>query len=371
MDTIPAEIGDYRIEIPLHIGRFDYIRTIGSGSFSVVALVADRATQIQYACKICSRQQLLEQCIFDRFEREVRLMQSFRHPSLVAIEDVVYDQNLIYLVMEYCFNGELFQVIAERGVLDENTSRRIFAQISEGVAYIHSHNIAHRDIKPENILLDAEMNAKITDFGLCHQVDPNNLLKTPCGSPFYAPPEIISNQPYDGKLSDVWSLGVVLYTMVTGALPWKESNQMQLYRQIIDANFIIPRNLSLTLRDLISRLMRPDPNDRLPVTEILRHPWILEGEEFMNSSKNFGALGMNTALGASDSKQSHSSCLKNKPLIIRPNVANETNFSSFGGSSQMKHILRRVPPSRKNQGSFVKNPISSVVIKKKANRPAQ
>ncbi|OHT04363.1 CAMK family protein kinase [Tritrichomonas foetus] len=263
MESISAVIAEEcLIEIPLHFGRYDYIRTIGQGSFSIVVLVADRSTCQQYACKICSRQFLITKNIFDRFEREVRIMQSFKHSSLVQLEDVVYDQNLIYLVMEYCMNGELFQVIADHGRLDEKVSQRIFTQIIDGMTYIHARDIAHRDLKPENILLDENLNAKITDFGLCHQVDERTLLRTPCGSPFYASPEIISNQPYDGKLSDIWSLGVVLYTMVTGALPWQETNQIQLFQQIVDAKFIIPRSLTPHLRDLISRLMRPDPHDR-------------------------------------------------------------------------------------------------------------
>ncbi|OHT03823.1 CAMK family protein kinase [Tritrichomonas foetus] len=362
METIPAVINDEcPIDIPLHFGRYDFVRTIGSGSFSIVALVNERGTQNQYACKICSRHQLMEKNIFDRFEREVRIMQSFRHPSLVALEDVVYDQNLIYLIMEYCQNGELFQVIADHGRLDEEMSRHIFSQIVYGMIYIHSRDIAHRDLKPENILLDRDMNAKITDFGLCHQVDQNSLLKTPCGSPFYAPPEVISNVPYDGKLGDVWSLGVVLYTMVTGALPWQESNQIQLFQQIIDANFTIPRNLSPALRDLISRLMRPDPNDRPQMQEIATHPWLISEEQCIQNPTQSIKLDANP-----NGKNAQSNIVK-RALIVRPNVQSATanNVSSFGGPQKMLNLIRRVPPSsaKKNQASMVqKGKVSTSIV---------
>lgn len=350
METIVAMTSDqFRIDIPVKFGKYDYVRTLGSGSFSVVALVVDRTTNAQYACKICSRQLLIERNIFDRFEREVRTMQSLRHPSLVGLEDVVFDSQLIYLVMEYCFNGELFQVIADQGRFEESVARRIFTQIVSGMIYIHSHDIAHRDLKPENILLDADMNAKITDFGLCHPVDTNTLLTTPCGSPFYAPPEIISNQPYDGKKSDVWSLGVVLYTIVTGALPWQESNQVQLFRQILDADYRIPRYLSPGLRDLISRLIRADPNDRPTMEEIAAHPWVADGMD------EFGATGLGAARGAygnGDAAARKAVSSMRRPLIVRPNIPNAIiNTSSFGGS-KVQSLIRRVPSSNSRRRSY-------------------
>ena len=353
MCTIPADIDDYKIEIPLHFGKYDFIRFIGHGSFSVVILVNERGTDKLFACKICSRKQLCEKNIFDRFEREVRLMQSFRHPSIVRIEDVVFDQNLIYLVMEYCSKGELFNVIAERGKFDENLSKRIFAQIVDGLSYIHAKNIAHRDLKPENIMIDENFNAKIIDFGLCHHADSNHLLNTPCGSPLYAPPEIISGKSYDGKAADVWSIGVVLYTMVTGALPWKEANQKALYKQITEADFVVPRTLSLTLRDLILRLMRPDPKDRPQVSEIIKHIWIMDAIDEVyeiNAGNNQFIL-----------EESRSTTLR-KTLVIRPNI--QANISSFSGN-HTNHLIRKVPPSGKNQSSFVRGSIISRRIHKR------
>ncbi|OHT01746.1 CAMK family protein kinase [Tritrichomonas foetus] len=365
--TISACIGDeFQIEIPLHFGHYDYVRTIGSGSFSVVALVTERNTHQQFACKICSRQLIITKNIFDRFEREVRIMQSFCHPSLVQLCDVVYDQNLIYLIMEYCLNGELFQVIADHGRLNEELSRKMFSQIVDGMAYIHSRDIVHRDLKPENILLDADMNAKISDFGLCHQVDDKSLLKTPCGSPFYAPPEILSSQPYDGKSSDVWSLGVVLYTMVTGALPWKETNQIQLFQQIIDANFTIPRNLSPQLRDLISRLMRPDPADRPPMTEIAKHPWLIGdySADPLQSVLMQQKPQSNHRLENAQSVPKNTASMK-RALIVRPNVPQSAISSAKNQHKQpLQSLIRKVPPSsaKRNKSSIVQKGNSQPTI---------
>lgn len=360
-ETIQAFIGEeYPIQIPLHFGRYDYIRTVGTGSFSVVALVYERSNQQQFACKICSRSLLMEKNIFDRFEREVRIMQTFHHPNLVHLFDIVYDENLIYLIMEYCMNGELFQVIVEHGKLEESISRKIFAQLIEGMTYIHMRDIAHRDLKPENILLDENLNPKITDFGLCHQIEHNTLLKTPCGSPFYAPPEVIANQPYDGKKSDVWSLGVVLYTMVTGSLPWKETNQMALFRQIMEADFIIPKSIPPTLRDLIQRLLRVDPTDRPDMQDIANHPWLSETDELIfDAASGTRQRRYTDNITISDSgtpiiAQSSSSFARSsnvgssrkqkRPLIVKPNVA-LTPTSTVMASSFSSKLYRTVPPS--------------------------
>jgi serine/threonine protein kinase len=331
MSSVVGIAGDgTEINIPLRFGKYVFVEFIGSGSFSVVALVRDSNTNEEYACKICSRRVLTERGIFVRFEREVRVMQALRHPALVAVLDVWYDKDLIYLVMEHCKNGELFQVIAARGKMREDDAARMFKRLVEGVAYIHARDVAHRDIKPENILLDEHMNPKITDFGLCHAVNGNPLLSTPCGSLYYAPPEIISNQPYNGKKSDIWSLGVVLFTMVTGSLPWHETNQSLLFRQISDADFRIPGFVSPNLRDLIARLMRPDPDHRPLASEILKHPWFSEPRLPPRSSS--GSLcstveemlkdrGLSTQRVAGSSK--------------RPQLASSSGLS--------KDLLRRVP----------------------------
>ncbi|KAH0795550.1 CAMK family protein kinase [Histomonas meleagridis] len=345
METIVAKINDeFSIEIPFRFGRYEFIRTIGNGAFSVVALVYDITTNAQYACKISSRKFLIQQKLFDKFEREVRIMQSFQSPFLVQLYDIVYDQNLIYLIMEYCSNGELFQAIADNGPVEEKRAKKIFAQIVSGVSYIHSHDISHRDIKPENILLDSCMNAKITDFGLCQHTSENLLLKTYCGSPFYVSPEVLLNKPYDGKKSDIWSLGVVLFTIVTGGLPWEDIGQQKLYQQIAEANFTIPRYLPPDLRDLISRLMQLNPKDRPNVDEILKHPWLADvvGE--------LATQPMNSGIETLSSNRGSQQFLR-KNIIVRPKVQRDCGFisSSFGAKfAPVQKLIRKVPTRRRH-----------------------
>ncbi|OHT05984.1 CAMK family protein kinase [Tritrichomonas foetus] len=270
----------YEVDIPLSFSHYDFIQVIGDGSFSCVILVNCRITNRQFACKVVPRQLLIDKKIFDRFERELRIMETFKHPSLVRLEETYFEKDLIYVIMEYCLNGELFKLMADNGKLDDLLSKRMFKQITEGLLYLHTKGIAHRDIKPENIFVDKSNNAKIGDFGLCHHTCLLNntsvdvLLETPCGSPFYAAPEVIEGIPYDGKASDSWSLGVVLFTMVTCTLPWHSTNHSLLYKEIKRANIEIPTDISPDAYDLIKSLLKADPKERLTMEEILQHPYL-------------------------------------------------------------------------------------------------
>jgi serine/threonine protein kinase len=274
MDVVRALIGDEcPIEIPLRFERYEYIEMLGAGSFSVVIKVRHRSSDAIFACKVCSRDFLLKNDMFDFFEREVRVQQGLRHPNLVQLLDVVYHTDLIFLIMEYCPNADLCQLIADRGRLEECEVRRIFAQLVDAMAYLHGRSIAHRDLKPNNILLDEFFNPKISDFGLCHQTDDKKLLKTPCGSVLYAAPEILSEREYDGQLADVWSLGVVLYSMLTSSLPWASSNQTQIINQICSGEFYLSPILSTETHYLVTKMMSVGPASRPTMAQISKHPW--------------------------------------------------------------------------------------------------
>jgi serine/threonine protein kinase len=261
------------LRIPKHFGRYEYVKTIGAGASSIVLLVRHVVTSSLFACKVVSRQQLIDENNFVRFEQEVRLLGSLSHPNVVRVEEIVFEPELIYLILEYCCQGDLFSHIVAEGMFAEHRARLLFRQIAEALSYIHSKDIAHRDLKPDNILIDREFNAKLADFGLCHVTNSKQLLQTPCGSPLYAPPEILSGQGYDGKAADIWSLGIVLYAMVTGMLPWSSENQIELFRQIKECPIEIPPHLSPLLQDLLSRMLDKDPAKRATIGEVLNSPW--------------------------------------------------------------------------------------------------
>ena len=356
-----VRIGDeYDVDVPSTIGRhYEIIKMIGSGSFSVVALVVHRPTNTQLACKICSRELLIKYNTFDRFEQEVRLLEVMRHPNLVRLVDIIFDDQLIYVVMEYCSNGELFQYICDHKRLEASLCHRIFKQLVSAMIYIHSKDIAHRDLKPENILLDADLNPKIADFGLCHVATEKQLLTTPCGSPFYAPPEIISNEAYDGKKGDVWSLGVVLFTMATGSLPWRDTNQMFLFQEIKNADYRIPNFVDPKLSDLIQQMMNPKPEERPSMEQLMEHPWVAEEfDDFVQdlefaarqarSQATFNQRSMVMTPGGSAGETP--TRIQRRQLIVRPNVVSaQTNVKSKIVQNPLQNLIRRVPTSGKHR----------------------
>lgn len=267
------------ITIPEQIGDFVYERTLGSGSFSVVVRVRHKKTNEFFAIKVVSRKSLIENKIVTRFERELTVFSQLNHPNIIKFYTVISDDNLIYIVMEPCFRGDLHSYIAERGKIGESSARVFVMQIALALKYLHDKGIAHRDLKPENLLLDDALNIKIADFGFANIVSNDTLMSTHCGSPIYTAPEIISQQSYDGRMADMWSLGVIIFVLVTGKIPWEEQyNQTRLFYDIQTARFHVPEFVSPLCTSLINGLMIPQPSMRLSSTHVLTHPWLSEAE---------------------------------------------------------------------------------------------
>lgn len=232
------------------------------------------------ACKIIPRKKMNEKKITTRLDQEIRIHQMMHHQNVVQLIDVQKDMNYYYIFLEYCSQGELFQKVIKNHQLLEQEAAFYFKQILNGLDYIHSLNVAHRDLKPENILVDDNKQIKIADFGLSKLLDSksNGFTNTPCGSPCYASPECISGLPYDGKKSDIWSCGVILYAMTTGFLPWTKKNQSKLFEQIEKGDFTVPSFLSESCSDLIKRMMTVDCNKRISIKDALNHPFLKDVE---------------------------------------------------------------------------------------------
>ena len=258
---------------PSKIGPYLFRGTVGEGAFSVVKLAFHEDLKTYFACKIVPRNKLQSQDMEERFEIETRINQQMHHPGIVQIVDLLKDDLNYYIFMEFCSNGELFKFIVERGKLPEPEAKILVHQVLLALKYVHFLGVAHRDLKPENLLIDYTGHIKISDFGLSHFVDANGLVETPCGSPCYASPECLSGRPYNGKKSDMWSLGVIVFAMVTGQLPWTKRNQNQLFNQIRKGDYKIPEFLSPTCRDLIARMLTVDCEQRINDDEALEHPW--------------------------------------------------------------------------------------------------
>eukprot|EP00004_Rigifila_ramosa_P020837 TRINITY_DN545_c0_g1_i1.p1 TRINITY_DN545_c0_g1~~TRINITY_DN545_c0_g1_i1.p1 ORF type:complete len:588 (-),score=152.43 TRINITY_DN545_c0_g1_i1:219-1829(-) len=209
----------------------------------------------------------------DKIRREIQILKLFMHPHIIRLYEVIDTQSDIFMVMEYVSGGELFDYIVSNGKLPEDEARRFFQQIISGVEYCHRHSVVHRDLKPENLLLDANYNVKIADFGLSNIMVDGDFLKTSCGSPNYAAPEVISGSLYAGPEVDVWSCGVILYALLCGRLPFDDEYIPTLFKKIKSGIFPVPGFLSDQARDIVSKMLLVDPINRITIDEIRRHPW--------------------------------------------------------------------------------------------------
>jgi 5'-AMP-activated protein kinase catalytic alpha subunit len=205
-------------------------------------------------------------------EREIRILETASHPHIVQFKEVIHAGDSIFIVMEYCSGGSLLRAITNSGGFPMPECLRLLYDILQGVNYLHDHGISHRDIKPDNILIDHTGRAKITDFGLSGYVARNDLFQTPSGSLEYCPPEVLAGDPYDGAKADIWSLGVVLYTMCGACLPWRGRSPAQIYAQAMAHDFSLPAVASRPVRDLICKMMNKNPAERPTAFELLNDP---------------------------------------------------------------------------------------------------
>ncbi|NXT93461.1 NUAK2 kinase, partial [Anhinga rufa] len=205
--------------------------------------------------------------------REIEIMSSLNHPHIIAVHEVFENSSKIVIVMEYASKGDLYDYISERQRLTEQEARHFFRQVVSAVYYCHKNGIVHRDLKLENILLDANGNIKIADFGLSNVYQQDKLLQTYCGSPLYASPEIINGRPYKGPEVDSWSLGVLLYILVHGTMPFDGHDYKTLVKQITSGDYREPTKLSDAC-GLIRWMLMVNPERRATIEDIATHWWV-------------------------------------------------------------------------------------------------
>uniref|UniRef100_A0A671R1R5 non-specific serine/threonine protein kinase n=1 Tax=Sinocyclocheilus anshuiensis TaxID=1608454 RepID=A0A671R1R5_9TELE len=259
---------------PVRVGFYDIERTLGKGNFAVVKLARHRITKTEVAIKIIDKTQL-DAVNLEKIYREVQIMKMLDHPHIIKMYQVMETKNMLYLVTEYAKNGEIFDYLAKHGRLSEPEARRKFWQILSAVEYCHNRNIVHRDLKAENLLLDGHMNIKIADFGFGNFFQSGKPLATWCGSPPYAAPEVFEGQQYEGPQLDIWSMGVVLYVLVCGALPFDGPSLPVLRQRVLEGRFRIPYFMTEDCEHLIRRMLVLDPSKRLSIGQIKEHKWMV------------------------------------------------------------------------------------------------
>ena len=262
------------------IGNYILSTTIGKGTFSKVKLGIHLPTQKKVAIKILDREKIKDESDLERISREIHILTLLRHPNIAQLYETITSERHIYIIMEYIEGRDLFQYIYSLQRLSELKASQLFRQLIACLEYIHTLGIVHRDIKPENILLNKQKTIlKLVDFGLSNSYKHGDLLKTACGSPCYAAPEMISGKEYDGFYSDLWSCGVVLYCMLVGKLPFDDEDIKVLYYNIKSANYYMPPFLSNVSQDILRKILNTNPKRRITLEELKNHPFFLIGEK--------------------------------------------------------------------------------------------
>lgn len=256
------------------LNDFEIGRPLGTGKFGRVYLAREKRTHFIVALKVLYKKQLQKHSVEHQIRREIEIQSHLRHPNILRLYGFFYDSTRIFLVMEFAPNGEIFKILREEECFDEETSARYFMKVCNAIIYCHSKQVIHRDIKPENLLIGANNEIKLADFGWSVHA-PSVRRTTLCGTLDYIPPEMIEGHEHDESV-DVWSLGVLLYEFLVGSPPFECNEQKETCRKIKDVDLCFPDTVSPLARDLIQRLLQKDPTNRMPLTEVRLHPWIVQ-----------------------------------------------------------------------------------------------
>lgn len=254
-------------------------KLLGQGTFAKVYHARQVKTGLNVAIKIIDKEKIMKVGMIDQIKREISVMRLVRHPNIVQLYEVIATKTKIYFVMEYVKGGELFNKVS-KGKLKEDVARKYFQQLISAVDFCHSRGVYHRDLKPENLLLDENGNIKVSDFGLSALSESrrqDGLLHTTCGTPAYVAPEVINRKGYSGAKADIWSCGVILYVLLAGYLPFNDPNLMEMYKKIGKAEFKYPTWITPDARRLISKILDPKSNSRIPISKIMENHWFRRG----------------------------------------------------------------------------------------------
>ncbi|GKV04363.1 hypothetical protein SLEP1_g16523 [Rubroshorea leprosula] len=350
--------------------RYELGRLLGQGTFAKVHYARNLKTGTSVAIKIVDKDKILKAGMIDQVKREISVMKLVRHPNVVELYEVMASKSKIYFVLEYAKGGELFNKVA-KGKLKEDVARKLFQQLISAVDYCHSRGVYHRDLKPENLLLDEQGNLKVSDFGLSALAESrrqDGLLHTTCGTPAYVAPEVISRRGYDGRKADIWSCGVILFVLLTGYLPFHDSNLMVMYRKICKGEFKFPNWFAPEVRRLISKILDPNPSTRISMAKIMENSWFRKGleppkhllEPEGKDSKELTALDADAVFKTNEN--TNDATVGAKQESGKPSNLNAFDIISFSPGFDLSGLFEG--NNKKKEARFTSNQPASAIISK-------
>ena len=334
-------------EKDIKIGNYIIKKTLGKGTFAKVKLAIQLPKKKKVAIKIIEKRILQEEDDIIRLKREFEMLTKFNNPNIISVTEIFESDSAYFTVMEFCEGGELFNYIVENKVLSEEKAAFFYYQLINGLEYIHSLGIVHRDLKPENLLLTSEHILKIIDFGLSNYYTKNNkqLLETPCGSPCYASPEMLSGEGYDGFKIDIWATGIILFAMLCGYLPFDHKDNNKLFKKILECKINYPKNLSSDSKDLIKKILVPNPRRRISIPEIKEHPFYLKGKEIFEN--NFSILQI--------SRESSNSSLMTSEEIYFDITNSDNKYLWYENNHKSQNLFINFPDFSLKNFCYIKN----------------
>jgi len=255
---------------------FDIGRPLGKGKFGNVYLAREKKSKYIVALKVLFKSQLQKAAVEHQLRREIEIQSHLKHGHILRLFGYFYDETRIYLILEFAPRGEMYKFLQKRpgGKFDEPMASKFIRQMTQALSYCHSMSVIHRDIKPENLLLDMKGDLKISDFGWSVHA-PSSRRATMCGTLDYLPPEMINGDTHDERV-DHWALGVLTYEFLVGSPPFEAQSNQDTYKRIVNIDLRFPSHVSSQARDLVARLLRKNPADRIALEDVLKHPWIAQ-----------------------------------------------------------------------------------------------
>uniref|UniRef100_A0A8B9U5Q2 non-specific serine/threonine protein kinase n=1 Tax=Anas zonorhyncha TaxID=75864 RepID=A0A8B9U5Q2_9AVES len=262
---------------------FEIGRPLGKGKFGNVYLAREKQSKFILALKVLFKTQLEEAGVEHQLRREVEIQSHLRHPNILRLYGYFHDVTRVYLILEYAPRGEVYKELQKLTKFDEQRTATYITELADALSYCHSKNVIHRDIKPENLLLGSNGELKIADFGWSVHA-PSSRRTTLCGTLDYLPPEMIEGRTHDEKV-DIWSLGVLCYEFLVGKPPFEAATYQETYRAISRVEFKYPAFVTEGAKDLISKLLKHNPFHRMPLKDVLVHPWITANSTKLPNSR--------------------------------------------------------------------------------------
>ncbi|BFZ19788.1 hypothetical protein BsWGS_22827 [Bradybaena similaris] len=259
------------------LSDFDIGKPLGKGKFGNVYLAREKKSKYIVALKLMFKVQLQKAGVEHQLRREIEIQTHLRHPHILKLFGYFHDDSRIYLILEYAPKGELYKELQKNKRFDDARAAKYIAQLADALSYCHSKKVIHRDIKPENLLLGVKGELKIADFGWSVHA-PSSRRQTLCGTLDYLPPEMVEGKPHNEAV-DLWSLGVLCYEFLVGSPPFEAEGHSETYRRICKVDLKFPDHVSDGAKDLIVKLLRHDPKTRLPLADVLKHPWVVKNSQ--------------------------------------------------------------------------------------------